>query len=133
MLGVEKTVSILFFFPMDNLTSGCFPEVPFQHTFMRGYLVRRGRPGKRASRKNNNKVILRVSFGNMSELRSTIFGIGHGLKDSLFGMTALLRLNSILRENHAENQFKADSQSSFRRPRHRARTSLNAPEKKGDR
>ena len=69
----------------------------------------------------------------MSELRWIIVGVGYGLKDSLFGMTALLRLNSILGENHAESQFKADSQSPFRRPRHRARTSLNALEKKGDR
>ena len=69
----------------------------------------------------------------MSELRSIILGIGHGLKDSLFGMTALLRISSILGENLPENQLKADSQSSFRRPRHRARTSLDASEKKADR
>lgn len=69
----------------------------------------------------------------MSELRSIILGIGHGLKDSLLGMTALLRISSIQGENHTENKLKADSQSSFRRTRHRARTSLNASEKKADR
>lgn len=68
----------------------------------------------------------------MSELRSMILGLGHGLKDSLFGMTALLRISSILSENLTENQLKADNQSSFRRTRHRGRTSLNAPEKKAD-
>ena len=69
----------------------------------------------------------------MSEIRSIILGIGYGLKDSVFGMTALLRISSILGENHMENQLKADSQSSFRRTRHRARTSLNASERKADR
>ena len=67
----------------------------------------------------------------MSELRSIIVGIGHGLKDSIFGMTALLRIGSILGENLMENQLKADSQSSFRRSRHRVRT--NTPQKKADR
>lgn len=69
----------------------------------------------------------------MSELRSIFLGLGHGLKDSLFGMTALLRISSILSENLTENQLKADNQSSFRRQRHRGRTTLNAPEKKTDR
>ncbi|KAL9963840.1 hypothetical protein ACROYT_G027390 [Oculina patagonica] len=66
----------------------------------------------------------------MSELRSIILGIGHGLKDSLFGMTALFKLSSILGENQTENQFK----SSFRRTaRQRAKPSANyVPEKTTD-
>lgn len=101
-----------------------------KNTLVRGYLVQRGRPGKKFSEKNNNKVFLRVSFENMSELRSIILGIGHGLKDSLFGMTALFKLSSILGENQTENQFK----SSFRRTsRQRANNSMNAPDKKTDR
>lgn len=65
----------------------------------------------------------------MSELRSIILGIGHGLKDSLFGMTALFKLSSILSENQTEYQFK----SSFRRTRQRAKPSVNVPEKTTDR
>lgn len=66
----------------------------------------------------------------MSELRSIVLGIGHGLKDSLFGMTALFKLSSILGENQTENQFK----SSFRRTaRQRAKPSANVPEKTTDR
>ena len=100
-----------------------------KNPFVRGYLVQRGRPGKKFSEKNNNKVFLRVAFENMSELRSIILGIGHGLKDSLLGVTALFKLSSILGENQTENQFK----SSFRRTRQRANNSMNAPEKKTDR
>ena len=64
----------------------------------------------------------------MSDFRPIILGIGHGLKDSLIGMTALFRLKSILDENQAEKQYKTDIQS-FRRTRHRARHT----EKKSDR
>lgn len=66
----------------------------------------------------------------MSELTPIILGMGHGLKDSLFGMTAMFRLSIILGENQTETQFKTDMQS-FRRTRHRPRA--NAAEKKVDR
>ncbi|XP_022798310.1 etoposide-induced protein 2.4 homolog [Stylophora pistillata] len=66
----------------------------------------------------------------MSELRPIVLGIGHGLKDSLLGMTVLLRLNSILEEKQTEDQFKTDTQSS-RRTRLRGRQ--NDLDKKADR
>lgn len=53
--------------------------------------------------KNNNKVILWVLFGNMSELKLIIFGLGYGLKDFLFGMIVLFRVSSILSDNFMEN------------------------------
>lgn len=65
----------------------------------------------------------------MSELRSIFLGIGHGLKDSLLGMTALFKLSIILGENQTESQFKSAS----RRTRHRAKTRENTPEKTTDR
>ena len=38
----------------------------------------------------------------------------HGLKDSIIGMTALIRLKSVLEENQAEKQGEFDTQSSQR-------------------
>lgn len=64
----------------------------------------------------------------MSEFGPIILGIAHGLKDSLIGMTALLRLKSILGENQTERQHKTDTHS-FRRTRNRTRQT----EKKTDR
>ena len=66
----------------------------------------------------------------MSELRPIILGVGHGLKDSLLGMTALLRVSSILDEKQTEDQFKTDTHSS-RRTRQRGRP--NELEKKVER
>lgn len=64
----------------------------------------------------------------MSDLKPIVLGMAHGLKDSLIGMTALLRIRSILEENHAENQYNTDVQP-HRRTRHRAKPA----EKKKDR
>lgn len=50
----------------------------------------------------------------MSDFRAIILGIVYGFKDSVMGMTALLRLRSILEENQAEKQMKIDIYSSRR-------------------
>ena len=50
----------------------------------------------------------------MSDFRAIILGIVYGFKDSVMGMTALLRLRSILEENQAEKQIKIDTYSSRR-------------------
>ncbi|KAM7450928.1 Etoposide induced 2.4 mRNA [Porites harrisoni] len=57
----------------------------------------------------------------MSDLKPIVLGMAHGLKDSLIGMTALLRLKSILEGNHAENQYNTNVQP-HRRTRHGAKT-----------
>lgn len=62
----------------------------------------------------------------MSDLKPIVLGMAHGLKDSLIGMTALLRLKSILEGNHAENQY--NTVQPHRRTRHGAKTA----EKKKD-
>lgn len=50
----------------------------------------------------------------MNDFRPIILGIMHGLKDSIIGMTALIRLKSVLEENQAEKQGEFDTQSSQR-------------------
>lgn len=57
----------------------------------------------------------------MSDLKPIVLGMAHGLKDSLIGMTALLRLKGILEGNNAENQYNTNVQP-HRRTRHGAKT-----------
>ena len=61
-----------------------------------------------------NKISCFAFVFDMSDFRAIILGIVYGFKDSVMGMTALLRLRSILEENQAEKQIKIDTYSSRR-------------------
>ena len=60
-----------------------------------------------------NKISSFLFVFDMSDFRAIVLGFVYGFKDSVVGMTALLRLRSILEENQMEKQ-KIDMYSSRR-------------------